>query len=35
MIYHWNGFELEFTDFEYHHDSTPSAETMPSETSYP
>ena len=30
MIHHWNGLDLEMTDFEYHHDPTPSVEIMPS-----
>ena len=32
MIHHWKGLELEITDFEYHHDPTPSSETIPSKT---
>ena len=24
MIHHWKGFELEITDFDYHHDRIPS-----------
>ena len=35
MIRHWKGLELEITDFEYHHDPTSSAETIPSHTSNP
>ena len=35
MIRNWKGLELEITDFEYHHDSTSSAETIPSQTSNP
>ena len=33
MIRHWKGLDLEITDFEYHLDRTPSAETIPSQTS--
>ena len=33
MIHHWKGFDLEITDFNYHHDQTPSGETIPSQTS--
>ena len=33
MIYHWKAFDLEITDFEYHHDWTPSSEITPSQTS--
>ena len=33
MIHHWKGFELDITDFEYHHDPTASPETIPSQTS--
>ena len=33
MIHHWKGLNLEITDFEYHHNRTPSAETTPSQTS--
>ena len=32
MMHHWKGLELEITDFEYHHDPTPSTETIPSQT---
>ena len=35
MIHHWKGFDSEITDFKYHHDPTPSSETIPSETSKP
>ena len=35
MIHHWKGLELEITDFEYPHVPTPSAETIPSQTSNP
>ena len=35
MIHHWKGLDLEITDFEYHHDPTFSAETIPSQTSNP
>ena len=35
MIHHWKGLELEITDSEYHHDPTPSAETIPSQISNP
>ena len=27
MLHYWNGFYLEITDFNYHHDPTPSGET--------
>ena len=33
MIHHWKGLDLEFTDFNYHHDPTPSVETIPSQIS--
>ena len=34
MIHHWKGFYLEITDFDYHHDPTPTGEeTVPSQTS--
>ena len=29
MIDHWNGLDLEITDFDYKDDRTPSAETIP------
>ena len=32
MIHQWKGLDLEITDFEYHQDPTPSAETIPSQT---
>ena len=32
MIHHWEGLVLEITAFEYHHDPTPSAEIIPSQT---
>ena len=35
MIHHSKGLELEITDFENHHDRTPSAGTLPSQTSNP
>ena len=35
MIHPWKGLDLEITDFEYHHDPTFSAETIPSQTSIP
>ena len=35
MIDHWNGLELEITDFDYQHDRTPSVETIPSQISKP
>ena len=35
MIHPWKGLALEITDFEYHYDPTPSAETIPSQTSNP
>ena len=33
MIQHWKGLELKTTIFEDHHDRTPSAESIPSQTS--
>ena len=33
MIHFWKGLDLEITDFNYHHDPTPSGETIPSQTS--
>ena len=33
MIHHWNGFALEITDSEYHHDPTYTGEIMQSQTS--
>ena len=33
MIHQWNGLNLEITDFDYHHDRTPSSENIPSQTS--
>ena len=35
MIHQWRGLDYEITDFKYHHDPTPSSETIPSETSNP
>ena len=35
MIHHWKGLELDITVFEYHYDPTPSAETIPPQTSKP
>ena len=35
MIHHWKGFDLEITDFKYHHDPSASGETIPSQTSNP
>ena len=35
MIHHWKGFDLEITDFIYHHDPRPSGESIPSQTSNP
>ena len=32
MTHHWKGLDLEIAGFEYHHDRTPSAETIPSKT---
>ena len=32
MIHHWEGFELEIADFEYHYDQRRSAGTVPSQT---
>ena len=33
MIHHWKGLDLEITKFNYHHDSTPSGEILPSQIS--
>ena len=33
MIHHWRGFDHGITDFKYHHDQTPSGESIPSQTS--
>ena len=35
MIHHWKGLDLEIRGFNYHHDPTPSVETIPSQTSNP
>ena len=35
MIHQWKGLDLEITEFQYHHDPTPSAENIPSQTSNP
>ena len=35
MIHHWKSFDLEITDFNYHHDPPHSGETIPSQTSNP
>ena len=35
MIHHWNGLELEITDFDYRYDQSPLTETIPSQTSNP
>ena len=35
MIHPWKCPDLEITDFEYHYDPTPTAETIPSQTSNP
>ena len=35
MIHLWKGFDLEITDFNYHHDPTLSGETITSQTSIP
>ena len=35
MIHDWKFSELEITDFEYEHDRTPSAESIPTQTSDP
>ena len=35
MIQHWKRLDLEVTDLEYYHDPTPSAGTIPSQTSNP
>ena len=31
MIHHWKNLDLEITDFEYHHDPTPSSENISSQ----
>ena len=33
MIHFWKDLGLEITDFNYHHDPTPSGEIIPSQTS--
>ena len=33
MVHHWKALDLEITDFELHHDGTPSGEITPSQTS--
>ena len=33
MIHHWKGLDFEMTDFNSHHNPTPSGETIPSQTS--
>ena len=33
MIDHWKSLEFEITDFDFQDDRTPSAETLPSQTS--
>ena len=35
MIHFWKDLGLEITDFNYHHDQTPSVKTIPSQTSNP
>ena len=35
MIDHWKDLVLEITDFQYQHDRTSSAETIPSQISNP
>ena len=35
MIHHWKRLDLQVTDLEYHYDPTPTAETIPSQTSNP
>ena len=35
MVQQWEGLDVEITDFENHHNRTPSAETIPSQTSNP
>ena len=35
MIRHWNGLDLDITDFKYHQDPTQLGETIPSQTSNP
>ena len=32
MTHHWNDLDLEITDFNYHHDPTPSGEIILSQT---
>ena len=32
MIHYWKALDLEITDFEYHHDPTPSSENIPTQT---
>ena len=31
MIHYWKALDLEITDFEYHHDPTPSSANIPSQ----
>ena len=33
MLHHWKDLRLEITDFEYHHDPTPSGGIISSQTS--
>ena len=35
MIHRCRGLDFEITDFNYHHDPTPSGGTIPSQTSNP
>ena len=35
MMDHWKDVELEITDFDYQHDRSPSAETIPYQISNP
>ena len=32
-IHYWKSFDFEITDFNYHHNPTPSGESIPSQTS--
>ena len=34
-MHHWKGLDLNITNFNYHHDPTPSGETVPSQFSNP
>ena len=35
MVHRWKALNSEITDFEYHHNPTPSGEITPSQTSNP